>query len=161
MRSIYGVKQKREKFILTPLPMVAQMWTFFPVQVKIEKLKSTLKLFTILKKYIKTKQNSWMCPLSFYYFFFVFIIFFNFSARVTPPARTSELASRRGSSSNTYRRRSFHCDVDGICHGNPTDGGGASSSIESVFLFFLLHSLTCNTHTKHTSFTLDRHVYWD
>lgn len=88
-------------------------------------------------------------PLFFY--FFCFLFFFFSSARVTLLERTSELASSRGRPSNTYRQRSFHCDVDAFCHGNPTEGGGASAIIGRFYCFFSFFlpffSLPCNTHT--------------
>lgn len=85
-----------------------------------------------------------MCPL----FFCVFFIFYFSSARVTPPEHTSELASRRSRPSNTYRRRFFHCDVDAVCHGNPTNGGGASFSIGRFFSFWSMKR-THSTHYYH------------
>lgn len=86
-------------------------------------------------------------------FFFFFSFFFFSSARVTPPEHTSELASRRGRPSNTYRRRSFHCDVDAVCHGNPTDGGGASSIAGRFFFLFFFSSPVCHATPTHTQST--------
>lgn len=106
------------------------------------------------KKYITPKYDSWMCPL-FIFFNVFFKSFFSPSARVTPPERTSELASRRGRPSNTYRRRSLHCDVDAVCHGNPTDGGGASSIIGRFVSFFTPSAC----HAAHTQNTHHSHRY--